>query len=56
MDWIVKILKELVARKFTGNIQINFQFGGISNVNILESIKPPKDEESNNYKQHKKMQ
>lgn len=41
MNWIISLIKDLMDKKFTGNIQINFQFGGITNINKVESIKPP---------------
>ncbi len=36
---IVILIKKLVKEEFTGNIQINFKLGGISNINKLESFK-----------------
>lgn len=39
IEFIVVMLKELVEEEFTGNIQINFRLGGISNINKLESFK-----------------
>lgn len=41
MNWINDIIQRLIADKFTGNIQINFFKGGITNVTRVESIKPP---------------
>lgn len=36
---VIILIKDLQSRKFTGNVQINFKLGGISNVNKLESFK-----------------
>jgi hypothetical protein len=36
---LVSMFQKLVKEKFTGNIQINFRLGGISNINKLESFK-----------------
>ena len=36
---LIELIEELVEQKFTGNIQINFFNGGITNVNKCESIK-----------------
>ena len=41
--WLIDYIKRLIADKFTGNIQINFFKGGISNINKNESIKPEPD-------------
>jgi len=40
MEWVIDLIRQLVKSKFTGSIQINFQFGGITNVNKSESLKP----------------
>jgi len=40
-QWVFEFLNKLMKERFTGNVQINFQFGGISNLNKNESIKPP---------------
>ncbi len=41
-DWIRELMKQKLSDNFTGNLQINFYMGGISNINIVESIKLPK--------------
>ena len=43
MNWLINFLRDLIARKFTGNIRINFFNGGVTNVNKEESIKPRND-------------
>lgn len=40
LDWVFNLIKDLVKNRFTGNIQINFHLGGITNVNKSESFKP----------------
>lgn len=40
MDWLIKIIKEVIDSRFTGYIQINFVNGTISNVNKHETIRP----------------
>lgn len=37
--FVVIMIEKLKRESFTGNIQINFKLGGISNVNKLESFK-----------------
>ena len=44
MAWIIGVLRQSIDAKFTGYIQINFFQGAISNINKLESIKPPAKE------------
>lgn len=39
MRALFDLIKDLIASKFTGNIQINFFKGGIVNINKSESIK-----------------
>lgn len=39
--WAQAELKNAIENKFTGKIEFNFFQGGISNMNKLESIKPP---------------
>jgi len=38
-DKLVSLIADVIRNKFTGNIQINFFNGGITNVNKCESIK-----------------
>lgn len=42
IDWLVNLIKNKINSGFCGSIRINMSFGGITNVNIEESIKPPK--------------
>ena len=39
LEYVLFLLKGLMDDEFTGNIQINFKLGGISNINKLESIR-----------------
>ena len=41
INWIFKLIQDLVTKKYSGNVQINFHLGGITNINKVESIKPP---------------
>lgn len=45
LEWAIKMIQELAESRYTGKVEINFQFGGISNINKFESIKPLKEEE-----------
>jgi hypothetical protein len=40
MEWLFNLIKDLIDKKFTGSVKINFFQGGISNINKEESIKP----------------
>ena len=40
-DWLFKLIHENIASKITGKIEINFFDGGITNVMIKESVRPP---------------
>ena len=40
LEWAIKLIRELAKNRYTGKIEINFQFGGISNINKFESLKP----------------
>ena len=40
MTWLINFLNIAISDKFTGSIQINFSFGGITNVTKTESFKP----------------
>ena len=42
-SWMKSVLDELVGKDFTGRLEINFFRGGVSNVNVLESFKPPEN-------------
>lgn len=38
--WLIGIINNLYNDRFTGNIQINFFEGGVTNVTKTESFKP----------------
>lgn len=40
-QWLIELLKETINDEFVGNIQISSFKGGISNVMINTSVKPP---------------
>jgi hypothetical protein len=39
-QWLIDILNKAYRENFTGNIQINFYLGGVTNITKTESIKP----------------
>lgn len=39
MDWIIKIIQQLMLHKYTGTLEINFFKGGLTNVNVKYSMK-----------------
>jgi hypothetical protein len=39
MAWLMDILNKAIRKRFSGQIEINFQMGGITNVNIKQSLK-----------------
>ena len=39
LKFIIVFLGKLQQEKFCGNVQINFRFGGVTNINKSESIK-----------------
>ena len=39
MNNLIALIKKWIEQKKTGSIQINFYKGGISNINLKESIK-----------------
>lgn len=39
-QWLINILNQAFKDRFTGSIQINFSFGGITNLTKTESFKP----------------
>lgn len=41
IEWITTIIKDMIKKRFTGSLRINFFNGGIANINLEESIKPP---------------
>lgn len=40
MNWIVRVLKDLISRKFYGKITIMFENGKITRAKKEESLKP----------------
>lgn len=42
LNWINNEVKEAILKRFTGSIQINFYEGGLVNINVNQSKKPPK--------------
>lgn len=48
LSWVVSLVTILIKEEFTGNVQLNFFKGNISNINKSESFKAPVvDPESN---------
>lgn len=43
MEWIVKVISNAIAKKFTGFIQLNLVNGTIANINLHETIRPDKE-------------
>lgn len=43
LEWLSKKLSEAATREFTGNIQINWFKGNISNIVVQESFKPSEE-------------
>ena len=43
LQWYLDLIKEILKdnRSFTGNLNLNFFKGNVSNINRLESIKKP---------------
>lgn len=41
MDWVTQIIQKAEEDKFCGKIEINMFQGGVANINVSESIKPP---------------
>lgn len=41
MQWVIDILTNKIKNGFTGNIKVNFFRGGIANIVVEESLKPP---------------
>lgn len=39
-QWLIEFLNKLYTERFTGNIQINFFGGSITNINKSESFRP----------------
>ena len=42
IKWVLEEIIDCAKTIFTGNLQINYFKGGVSNINKTESIKPPK--------------
>ena len=43
LEYIMRLVSKLIKENFTGNIQINFRCGGVTNINKTESFKIDKD-------------
>lgn len=41
LNWIQDLIKKSIGDKFTGSITINFFGGGVTNINVNQSLKPP---------------
>ena len=41
MAWLIELINRKSKEQFTGAVRINFFRGGISNINVEESIKVP---------------
>jgi len=41
IDWLMNLAIDKIKNKFTGKIVINFFNGGVTNVMIEESVRPP---------------
>lgn len=40
MNWLIKLINDLVARKFYGQIIVSMEAGKISTVKKVENLKP----------------
>ena len=40
LNWATKIIKDLIARKFYGQLTISFECGKIVNIKKIENMKP----------------
>jgi hypothetical protein len=40
MNWAIKIIQDLVSRKFYGKITISFEKGKITVIHKIETLKP----------------
>lgn len=40
LDWSYKTIQDLSKMGYTGKIEFNFNQGGITNINLSQSIKP----------------
>ena len=41
MEWLSEIIGKAIDSKFSGCVEINFFNGGIANVSVRETLKPP---------------
>lgn len=39
-QWLIDVINDIHKKRFTGNIQINFFSGSITNITKTESLKP----------------
>jgi len=40
MTWLINFIRDLITKRFTGKLEINFFKGGVANINKTESFKP----------------
>ena len=45
ISWVLDLIRYSAREKFSGNIQVNFQFGGVTNLSKTQTFKPPKLED-----------
>jgi hypothetical protein len=41
MEWLITVITKAIEGKFTGSIKIDFFNGGVANVSVNETLKPP---------------
>ena len=47
IKWVLMEIIDCAKAGFTGNLQINYFKGGVSNINKTESIKKPNEDKNN---------
>ena len=47
IKWVLEEIIDCAKTSFTGNLQINYFKGGVSNINKMESIKKPNEDKNN---------
>ena len=47
IKWVLEEIIDCAKTSFTGNLQINYFKGGVSNINKTESIKKPNEDKNN---------
>ena len=40
LNWLIKIIKDLIARKFYGKVTVSFEKGNITHIHKEETLKP----------------